>query len=189
MEAAIEGLATGALLGLAVSAAPGLNSVLCVGLARSGARRAHPVILTAALTDCVYCLLSSLGLLAAPQLDVRVLRWVSIVFLALAAVAIWPSRPRDARTMALVASNPGTMAIWLGIRSIDGGLGQHDPQAIGAMALGALLATGCWFGGLACLSARLGECAAWFTDQQGARAFSLALAILALSRGFTLSVR
>jgi threonine/homoserine/homoserine lactone efflux protein len=192
MEAGIEGLATGALLGLAVSAAPGLNSVLCVGLARSGARRARPVILTAALTDCIYCLLSSLGPLAAPQLGVRALRWVSLVFLALSAVAIWPRRPRrprDVRTLAIVASNPGTLAIWLGIRSIHGGPGQHDPQVIVAMALGALLATGCWFGGLACLSARLGECADWFTGQQVARAFSLALAVLALSRGFILSVR
>jgi hypothetical protein len=191
METLIEGLADGALLGLVVSAAPGLNGVLCVGLARSGARQARPVILAAALTDGVYCLSSSLGLLAAAPLDAGVLRWVSVVFLAFAAVMIWPrhsGRPEGAGALTLVASNPGTLAIWLGIRSAHGGFEQPHPQTMVAMALGTLLATGGWFGGLAYLSARLGDCARWFTDQRVGRLFALALAALALSRGLSLSL-
>lgn len=187
----IDGLADGMLLGLAVSAAPGLNSVLCVRLARSGAGRARPVILTAALTDCVYCLLSSLGLLAAAPLGAGVLRWVSVIFLALAAVAIWPRRSRcstSTESPVLVASNPATLAIWLGIRSVHRGIGQSHPQVALAMALGALLATGGWFGGLAYLSARLGECAQWFTDGRVGRIFALTLAALACARGLALSM-
>jgi threonine/homoserine/homoserine lactone efflux protein len=180
VEVWINGLLGGALMGVVVSLAPGVNSALCIGLARSGRARARPIILAAAFTDCAYCLLSSLGLLATARIDAGLLRWVSVVFLALAAIGIWPRSPSgDVGPLALVALNPGTLAIWLGICSVHDGPGRSNPQAVLALALGALLATGCWFWGLAYISSRLSDRLCWLNGDRIGQAFSLVLGALA----------
>ncbi len=188
MEVWVDGLLNGALMGLAVSLIPGVNGALCVRLARSGLTRARPVILAAALTDCAYCLFSSLGLLAAARIDPDLLRGLSIMFLAVAAIVIWPRSPirtSSATPLVLVSLNPGTMAIWLGIRSVHDPSQSH-PHAVLALALGALLATGGWFWGLAYISSRLGDGLRWLRCDRIGHAISFALAALAVSQAVVL---
>jgi hypothetical protein len=189
MEVWADGLLSGALMGLAVSLIPGVNGALCIRLARSGLTRARPVILAAALTDCAYCLFSSLGLLAAARIDPGLLRGLSIMFLAVAAIVIWPRSPiltGSATPLVLVSLNPGTMAIWLGIRSVHHDPSQSHPHAVLALALGALLATGGWFWGLAYISSRLGDNFRWLRCDRIGHAVSFALAALAVSQAVVL---
>lgn len=172
-------------MGLFVSVIPGLNAALCIQLARCGARAASPLILTVALSDFSYCLLSSLGLLALAHTQAGLLRWLELFFPALAAIAIWP-RPgrRQGRFgyLALVAFNPSTLALWMGLTALHGHLGERGVQDAAALALGALLGSGLWFCALAHASARLGGHLRWLDGERTARLLSASLAGLSLVR-------
>jgi threonine/homoserine/homoserine lactone efflux protein len=176
-------------MGLVVSMAPGVNGALCVGLARSGLRRARPVILAAAVTDCTYCLLSSLGLLAGARIDSGALRWLSVAFLGIAALLVWPRSPRQPQTrarLALVAGNPSTLAIWLGIAAVHPSVDAANPSVALALALGAALASGAWFMGLAYVSHQLGARLRWLSDRRLGSTLSFALGALAFVRAVLL---
>ncbi|MGH2831486.1 MAG: hypothetical protein ACRDK2_01820 [Solirubrobacteraceae bacterium] len=178
-------LLTGAMMGLFVSVIPGINGALCLQLAQRDARAARPLILTIALSDFSYCLLSSLGLLAIAHTHAGLLRWLGPGFAALAAVAIWPS-PRRARRQlgyfALVAFNPSTVALWMGLAALSGHATGRGIQAAAALALGALLGSALWFCALAHFSARLGRRARWLRAESTARFLSATLAGLSLLR-------
>lgn len=172
-------------MGLFVSVIPGMNGALCVQLAHRGARAASLLILTIALSDFSYCLLGSLGLLALAHTHAELLRWLVPVFAALAAIAIWPSPQRRGRRfgyLVLVAFNPSTVALWIGLAALSGHAGGRSIQAAGALALGALLGSALWFCALANFSARLGKRARWLGDERMARFLSATLAGLSLLR-------
>ena len=179
------GLLTGTGMGLFVSVIPGLNTALCVQLARRGARAATPLVLTVVVSDFSYCLLSSLGLLALAHAHTAVLHWMGLLFPALAAGAIWPRpqrRPRRWGYLALVAFNPSTLVLWMGLAALPGHPGERSVQAAGALALGALVGSGLWFCALAQASARLGSALHWLGGERAARFLSASLAGLSLIR-------
>ncbi len=168
-------------MGLAVSAAPGANMGLCVGLARRRLADALPLIISAAITDASYALCCSLGLLAAVHIDRLVLAWLSVALLALAAYLIWPAEGRRCTSLSaasIAALNPATCALWLSISAALASTG-HTQQPP-AVALGALLATASWFTAVGAVCSRLPSRSP-STDRVG-QAFSLVLVAMALVR-------
>ncbi|HEY7935275.1 MAG TPA: hypothetical protein VID48_15755 [Solirubrobacteraceae bacterium] len=183
MQLWVHSLLSGATLGLVASVAPGANNALCVALARSGTSKALPVILGAALTDCAYSMLCSLGALQAIHLQGWILAWFSVGSLLAAAILIWPThKPAfGARSAGCVAAlNPATAALWMGMSSTLVASENAGSIAPVALALGTLIATGGWFSTLGYVSHRL-EHYPIGSDRLG-RIFSLALVMLAFAR-------
>jgi arginine exporter protein ArgO len=178
----MRSVALGATLALTVSVAPGANTVLCLRLARRRVADALPLIATAALTDCCYAALGSLGALRATHLSAAVSAWGSAALLVLAAVLVWPAqkkvRPIGAASVA--ALNPATAALWVGMSGTAISAQRTSVIHPAALALGALLATAGWFLTLSYLSSRL--TGRLFASKRTGRCFSVALLALAATQ-------
>ncbi len=146
---------TGMALGLVVSVPPGPNTMLCVNLACGGARRAVPVITSAALTDAMYSLLAASGVLLACQAAPQFLAFFVPCFTIGAAALAWSSQCSSPKTAAWVAAlNPSTAAIWLSLSSLPTLRMLSLPDVL-ARALPVALGTAVWFTLLAIAAARL----------------------------------
>jgi threonine/homoserine/homoserine lactone efflux protein len=186
---ALHGLPAGIVLGLGVSFAPGANTALCLSLARGGITKAMPVVVSAALTDCVYALLCLAGVLSALSMDAMFIGWLSVGFLAVAAVALWPRTddpPRKTTAVAMAAFNPATAAIWLGLTSTTLSVSKAAPGHLLLLPLGALIGSAGWFFALAYVSSRVTSRFERKAAHRMGQTCSIALVGLVLARTLTL---
>lgn len=153
----MNALASGFGIALLVSMPPGTNTVLCVTSARDGARRAAPIIVSAAAIDVVYALLATADIIAVAAVNVAVAHWLAVGFSLIAAVLLWTRRTNPVSHRAVIGMallNPGTATLWLGLSTVSV-MHLHGPVATTQWVLGVAAGTTTWFSMLAFASSRV----------------------------------
>jgi len=178
----MDTLAAGFGIALLVSIPPGANTALCVTSARDGARKAAPVILSAAATDVTYALLAGAGLIAVGAADATLTHWLAAGFSFIAATLLWkrrtqPVSPRAAVGLAVL--NPATAVLWLGLSAMAVAH-PHGPSATFLWVLGVAAGTTTWFSVLAVVSSRMHRTLALHQKLAVQRCFAVLLAVAAV---------
>jgi threonine/homoserine/homoserine lactone efflux protein len=153
----MDTLAAGFAIALLVSMPPGANTALCVTSARDGARRAAPIILSAALTDVTYALLAAAGVIAINSANATATHWLAAGFSIVAAGLLWKHGTRSISSRAAAGFalfNPATAVLWLGLSAMTA-THPHGVSATVLWATGVAAGTTTWFSGLAILSSRM----------------------------------
>ncbi|HVV89856.1 MAG TPA: LysE family transporter [Solirubrobacterales bacterium] len=146
MNALINGFG----VALIVSLPPGPNTALLVDSAEEGMARTLPVVAGAAMTDGIYAVLASLGVLAVHDINATLIHWISAV--SCLAAAIFLSIPRNravsGRTaIGLAFLNPSTAALWIGLSALT--IAHPQGANIAFWTSGVISGTATWFLALA----------------------------------------
>lgn len=177
----MEAVLSGVLLGVAVSASPGPNTVACVKLAATGFRRAIPIIVAAALTDAAYSLLSASGVIVANELTSHLMAYATPVALLIAAALAMPRAGAASRFQTIVPLiNPATAALWIGLSSLPA-LQAMTTSAIALRAIAVAAGTSAWFLAVATAAGALGPRMDTRTTARTQTAFAAGLVCLSVA--------